>query len=112
MGIRPVAACIVAIAVWLSDAGPTLPEDRPSASPAGPVAGVADLQTQLQSGLRARLPQEFAFIRRVVAMVKADQLPLDLVMSAFQWARHKKPYPFPYFERALRTRAAKLGIKI
>ena len=73
---------------------------------------VANLQDQLENGLQARLPGEFAFIARVVEMVEANQLPLELVKSTFQWARRKKPYPFPYFERALRLRAAKLGIQI
>jgi hypothetical protein len=45
-------------------------------------------------------------------MVKAKQLPYDLVQSTFMWARVKRPYPFPYFETGLRTRAARQGIKI
>ena len=85
----------------------------PSDSIVSLVARIAgDLKEQLEFGLRARRPSEFAFIQRVVTMVKANQLPEKLVKSTFQWARHKKPYPFPYFERALRIRAAKLGIQI
>ncbi|MDA1049169.1 MAG: hypothetical protein O3C40_01645 [Planctomycetota bacterium] len=74
---------------------------------------VADLQTQLQSGLKCRRPEEFAYIRKVVAMVSDDQLPLELVMATFQWTRKNpraKDYPFFYFQRALRERAKKLGI--
>jgi uncharacterized membrane protein (GlpM family) len=73
---------------------------------------VANLKTQLEAGLKARLPSEFAFIERVIAMVDSKQLPFDLVQSTFMWARVKKPYPFPYFEHGLRTRAAKQGIEI
>lgn len=73
---------------------------------------VAHLKDQLSAGLRARLPSEHQFIQRVTAMVEANELPMELVMSTFLWARRKRPYPFPYFERGLRTRAAKQGIQI
>jgi hypothetical protein len=76
---------------------------------------VADLKDQLKNGLLARRPEDRAFLDRVVQMVEEDRLPIDLVKGTFHWARRKKPYPynaFPYFERALRTRAAELGIKI
>ncbi len=76
---------------------------------------VTDLKQQLEKGLRARRPQEFAFVNLVVTMVADNELPLALVKSTFLWARKKAlttRYPFPYFERALRERAAKLGIEI
>ena len=75
-------------------------------------ADVADLQDQLEAGLQARRPQEFAFIARVVAMVSANRLPRSLVQSTFEWARRKQPYPFPYFQRALIIRAARIGIRV
>ena len=69
---------------------------------------VADLQDQLESGLRARLPGEFAFIARVIARVEDKQLTTGEVKSVFQWARRKnKRIPFPYFERAMRIIAAR-----
>lgn len=83
-----------------------------SSDPTMSGAKIASLQDQLEKGLKARLPREFAFIDRVVSMVEANQLPYDLVQSTFLWARVKRPYPFPYFEAGLRTRAARLGIKI
>jgi hypothetical protein len=73
---------------------------------------VAGLKDQLSAGLRARLPSEFTFIAIVVDKVEANELPLDLVMSTFQWARRKRPYPFPYFEHALRVRAENKGIQL
>jgi hypothetical protein len=73
---------------------------------------VANLQDQLENGLRARLPQEFAFLRRVVTMVERNQLPLPLVVSTFHWARRQPTHPFPHFVRALRIRAGRLGIEI
>ena len=73
---------------------------------------VADLKQQLEAGLRIQRPQDFAFIDRVVVMVKNKQLPLEMVKSTFAWSRKQESYPFVYFERGLRTRAAKRGISI
>ena len=73
---------------------------------------VANLKQQLEGGLRIQRPQDFAFIDRVVVMVENKQLPLDMVKSTFAWSRTKEPYPFVYFERGLRARAAKRGINI
>ena len=75
-------------------------------------ASVADLQEQLERGLLARRPVELAFIQRVVTLVQTGRLPLGMVKSTFQWARPKKPRPFPYFERAIRVRAAQIGVPI
>lgn len=74
--------------------------------------GVASLKDQLQDGLQARLPREFAFVDHVVKLVNEGKLPRSLVDSTFLWARPKKPYPFPYFERALRIRAARIGVAL
>jgi len=73
---------------------------------------IADLKTQLNSGLRCRRPEEFEFVNLVVQLVDNLQLSEELVKGTFQWARKKKPYPFPYFERALRERAAEGGVAI
>jgi hypothetical protein len=73
----------------------------------------APLNEQLKNGLQARRPEDRLFCERVAQMVENNQLPVDLVKGTFQWARtRKKPYPFPYFEKALRLRAAELGIEI
>jgi hypothetical protein len=73
---------------------------------------IAELKEQLNFGLRARQRGDFEFIERVVAMVRAGELPLPMVETTFLWARRKQPYPFPYFERALRIRAKEAGIEI
>ena len=70
---------------------------------------VPTLKQQLQLGLLARTPDEQAFVAEVVGLVDSGDLPLSLVQSTFLWGR-KKPYPMPYFERALKVRAAALGI--
>jgi hypothetical protein len=72
----------------------------------------ANLQETLEKGLRARLPEEFEFLERVVQMVEKGTLPLDLVRSTFDWARDKRPYPYRYFERGLKLRAARIGIEV
>lgn len=71
---------------------------------------VPTLKEQLNTGLLARTPSERAFVDRVVAKVNAGVLPRRLVDSTFLWARNQQPYPMPYFERALKLRAKRLGI--
>ena len=70
------------------------------------------LKQLLERGLRARRPEEFAFVNRVVRLVQQQRLSEKLVKSTYNWARKKRPYPFPYFERALKVQAAKQGIRI
>jgi hypothetical protein len=76
---------------------------------------VADLKKQLESGLKARRPVEFAFINRVCQFVKSGDLSEDLVKAVFYWARKKatfSKYPYPYFERAMREQAKKLNVPL
>ena len=88
-------------------------EVQTALEPGGSIAAeIAGLKDQLEKGLKARRPVEFEFIEKVVEMVETEKLPLDLVRSTFQWARYKKPYPYPYFERGLKIRAEKLGIEM
>ncbi len=78
----------------------------------GQVRRQITLKQQLEYGLKARRPQEFAFIDIVVGMVDDDLLPERTVDMAFQWARSKRPYPYQYFVRALTILAAQEGIEI
>jgi hypothetical protein len=71
-----------------------------------------DLQQVLEAGLKARRPEEFRFIARVVRMVERKQLPRDIVESTFHWSRRQHPRPFPYFQRGLRVRAERIGVQI
>jgi len=109
---RTILCLTVAGGIFFWAAGQTAIAAQPTENPASSEGAVANLKVQLQAGLKARLPGEFAFIDRVIAMVDQKQLPFDLVQSTFMWARVKKPYPFPYFENGLRTRAARQGIEI
>ena len=71
-----------------------------------------DLRNILEVGLRAGTPHQKEFISLVVVRVEQNVLPLDLVLSTFQWARTKPSGQAVYFERALRLRAAQRGIDI
>ena len=76
---------------------------RAQVPPSGRNARSATLQDELEKGLRARRPEEFAFLRRVVKLVEDGQLSLELVRGTFDWARRRRPIvPYPYFERALK----------
>ncbi len=71
------------------------------------------LAERLKAGLKARLPQEFAYADRVALLVQQGILPVKLVDTAFAWARKKGgQYPFPYFRRVLEIQAAQLDIDI
>lgn len=71
-----------------------------------------DLLTILDYGLKTRLPEEKVYTKDVVAMVKQKQLPPELVLSTFHWARKKPKNHVRYFEQALRVRASNIGIGV
>ena len=67
--------------------------------------------------LKARRPQEFAFVDLVTLKVKQGKLPLAVVLSMMKWAveraREKESkIPFPYFQEGLRLRAKELGVDL
>ncbi|MEM7314241.1 MAG: hypothetical protein AAF497_13920 [Planctomycetota bacterium] len=71
----------------------------------------ATLQQQLEAGLRARRPQEFAYIATIIGLVKSGSVPEQLVRNVFNWARKKRvKYPFQHFARALPILAARQRI--
>lgn len=77
----------------------------------GGVSSKLDLQAQLEKGLKARRPVDFAFIKKVVEMVDAGTLPRSMVTSTFMYARQKpNDRRVQYFEFALRAQAKKQGI--
>lgn len=71
------------------------------------------LKEQLEFGLRARRPEEFAWIEDIVDMVNTGQLPRKIVTVCFNWSRKKNTkYPYQYFVRSLRILAGRQGIEI
>ena len=100
--MRKVSLAIVALLVICSFA----------AKPQTASAQMTDLKETLEKGLKSRRPAEFAFIAKVVNLVNQKKLTLRLLLTTFKWARNKRPHAYPYFERAMRTQAAKLGVTI
>jgi hypothetical protein len=71
------------------------------------------LKDTLEKGLFCRRDYEFAFVDMVAEKVAQNELPLDVVLSMFQWARERRPrLPFPYFQAGLRQRAKALGVQL
>jgi len=74
---------------------------------------IANLKDQLEKGLRVRRPLEFAYVDYIHGLVQTGDLPVQLVLETFHWSRRQDPHvPFPYFQRAIRLRAARAGITI
>ncbi|TSA01188.1 MAG: hypothetical protein D4R77_14635 [Planctomycetaceae bacterium] len=71
------------------------------------------LEDRLSKGLRARLPSEFEFIKKVVVLVNQGVLPEKMVDKTFFWARRRQQiYPFPYFRAALLLQAQRIGLEL
>jgi len=69
-----------------------------------------DLKKQLELGLKARRPSDFAYIAKVVSRVENGTLPRTVVDQAFMYARGRhKEYPIVYFQFSLKELAKKAG---
>ena len=110
---RSLCAKIVAAGILLITASAMATANfRASLAADAPVA-IENLKQTLELVLRARRPEEFAFIARVVELVDAGTLPRDMVESTLGWVRKKDPRrPFQYFEQALRVRAKAIGVEL
>lgn len=109
----PLTLAVVAVA--FATTTPNLASGEDAVRQGSVSAEIAGLQDQLNSRLKARRPEEFAFIALVVQKVQQDELPLELVNTTFQWVlknKKKERFPFFYFQTILRIRAAELGITI
>lgn len=73
----------------------------------------ASLEDRLTIGLKARRPEDVAWLERVAGMVREGRLPAKVVDSTYLWAlRRRQAYPFPSFRRALELQTDRLGIDI
>ena len=70
------------------------------------------LKARLEKDLKARRPQEFDFIARVVALVDTGKLPRKDVERIYLWARRQPERPFQHFQFAMQQVAEKLGIEL
>ncbi len=71
-----------------------------------------DLKGQLEKGLKARRPIEFAYIAQIVALVESGELPRSLVTSTYGWARQRPDRRLQYFQFALQARAKNLNVQL
>ena len=108
-GLLLVLALLVASGVWLAPSNSRLKADDAPIG-AGGVPATLDLKGQLEKGLRARRPVEFAYIAEIIQMIDDDELPRSLVETTFVWARKKPSRQLQYFQFALRARASQMGI--
>lgn len=84
----------------------------PRANPYG-TSNTPTLEEQLVNTLRATTEDRKAFIHLVVQYVDAGTLDRRMVVAIQRYAQRKNPsFPFPYFERAMRFEAEKLGITL
>lgn len=98
-----------AVASWLSVA---LAQQNISERRAIDGALQITLREMLAKGLKARRPQEFAYVDRVVAFVDSGDLPRKEVEQVFLWARQQQRYPFQYFQFAMSKKARRYGVKL
>ncbi len=102
----------------LANAGDTITPDTVSQTPDTMTQSETNgstkptLKDELSKGLKARRPEEFAFVNHVVSLVDHGHLSRDLVEGTFLWARGKPAHQFQYFEMALKERAKKAGISL
>ena len=81
---------------------------RPSAETVDPFKRLED---QLINRLRATTEPKQAYIRRLVAIVRAGRLELRLVRGIERKSLERRPgFPFPYFEQAIKIEASKRNV--
>jgi hypothetical protein len=97
------------IALVLAGPARLLAVDPPSINAGGVTI---DLKTQLEKGLKARRPVEFAYIAQVVALVESGAVPRSMVTSTYIWAQKMPVRQLQYFQFALQARAKNLTVKL
>ena len=74
---------------------------------------VATLDEQIINQLRATTEDRKAFIRMVVLLVDQERFEKGHLLAIQRYAMRRNPdFPFPYFERAMRFEAEKVGITL
>jgi hypothetical protein len=105
---RLLVGCLAALGV----VGTTMAADPP-ASGAGGLQKSFDLQKQLETGLKARRPADFVYIKKIVNKVENGTLPRTLVDKAFLWARGQgSRAPIVHFQFALKELAKKANVTL
>jgi hypothetical protein len=98
--IAELAAVITACALW--------PRRLLSAE-----GKLPSLEDRLNSGLKCRRQDEFAFVGQVAQRVQTGKIPEALVLQTMQWSLKKNPrFPFFYFQFAVKKQASALGVTL
>jgi len=110
--LRTITRCclVFTIALTLVIAS-SVPAAGPPSLNGGGVTNL-NLKEQLEKGLKARRPVEFAYIAQIVALVESGDLPRPLVTSTFAWARKKPARRLQFFQFALQARAKNLNVQL
>lgn len=104
------ATCRPLLVALLLGLGPVAVAHAAEPARVGTVLGLED---RLKTGLRARRPEENAFLDEVARLVRSGELPVKLVDSTYLWAiQRQQKYPYPLFERALRLQAGRIGVDL
>lgn len=83
----------------------------PTIQPTG--SRTSSLQDVLVNNLRATLPEQKEFLRRVQLEVTRGTIDRKLVLAVMRYAqRRHSTFPFPFFERAMRFQASKQGVDL
>ncbi|RPH77517.1 MAG: hypothetical protein EHM77_07940 [Planctomycetaceae bacterium] len=100
---------VALLTVWVSGAAPAQLTAPIGTSPDG--IQVASLEQQLINRLKATTEDRQAYIRLVVLKTETGELETARVLGVERYAIRRNPnFPFPYFERAMRHEANKVGI--
>lgn len=74
---------------------------------------LATLEEQLINRLKATTDERRNYVRLIVRNVESGRLTPRLVIAIERYAIRRNPeFPFPFFERALRFEAAKIGVSL
>lgn len=74
---------------------------------------LATLEEQLTNRLKATTDERRDYVRLIVRNVENGRLESKLVVAVERYAIRRNPqFPFPFFERALRYEAAKIGVNL
>ncbi len=101
---------VAVLLVWLFVGGAAMAADPPPIDGGG-VTGLT-LKTQLEKGLKAQRPVEFAYIGQIVQLVESGALPRSLVATTYLWAQRRSTRQLQYFQFALQARARNLNVKL
>lgn len=105
--MKRLGVCVVVVLLLRTPGGVALAQQaEPGATPAVQTT----LKDQLEKALKARRPQEFRAIAKVLAGVEEGTLPLDIVQTSFNWSRKKRANRVQYFILAVNAQARRRGI--